>query len=166
MLRSAEIEAKQGNPRGAMVAAEQILSADPSHLGALELRAKCEWQTGAYEAVLRTLDRLMTINPYEGGYHALRGASLQCLGRYGEAYRAFERTENLPGREEIMAELHEWQAAIVTEMLREDRVFRAHYRQDPAAACAARGFHIARKPTPTGFLPRPTERANLFTRPS
>lgn len=143
-----------GRYREALSEAREVLRLDPSHVGALEVAAKTEWHLGAYEPLLDTLDRLIGLNPYEPGYHALRGATLQALGRCGEAVRAFERCAATPGPERDraraqVAELESWEHSLIADLLREDRVFRAEYAHNPREACQRRGFEFASAPTST-----------------
>lgn len=164
-LTSAEAAMRRGDSSAALAIVERLLVAQEDHLGALELKARCEWQAGAHEPLVGTLRRLIALNPYEPGYHALLGSALQCLGRYGEAARSLERAGGTPGQEETLADLRAWQAGLIAEMIQSDPVFRAHYRQDPHAACASRGFHVAHEAT-TPLIVGRTERAALYTRPS
>lgn len=164
-LGSAEAAMRRGDSSAALALLGEVLAEREDHLSALELKARCEWQLGAHEALVGTLKRLILLNPYEPGYHALLGSALQCLGRYGEAARSLERAAGSPGQEEALADLQSWQAGLIAEMIQSDPVFRAHYRQNPHAACAARGFHVAAKASQPMLLGR-TERAALYTRPS
>ena len=70
---------------------ERLLARDPDHLGALEVRVRAEWRLGDFQAVLRTLNRLALINPYEPGYFLMQGDSLRMLGRLADARSAYER---------------------------------------------------------------------------
>ncbi len=164
-LLIAERAARCGDAARALAGTDRILAGDPSHLGALELRAKCQWQLNQHEPLLGTLRTMLTINPYEPGYHALMGSALQCLGRYGEAVQAYERAGDSPGCEEMLADLHAWQARLIAEMVATDETFRAHYRRDPRSACAAHGFRLPEVSTAPVIVGR-SERVGLYTRPS
>jgi tetratricopeptide (TPR) repeat protein len=164
-LASAESAMRRGDAPAALAILDRVLAERDDHLGALELRARCEWQMGAHEPLVATLRRLIAINPYEPGYHALLGSALQCLGRYGEAARSLERATGTPGQEEALSDLRAWQAGLIAELIQSDPVFRAHYRQNPHAACASRGFHVAAEASQPLMVGR-TERAALYTRPS
>ncbi|AIE84995.1 hypothetical protein OP10G_1627 [Fimbriimonas ginsengisoli Gsoil 348] len=164
-LRRAQMCLRDGDNAAAIVLTEKLLGDDPSHLGALEIQAKAQWKGGQYEPLLLTLQDLIRVNPYESGYHALRGAALQCLGRYGEATKAMERVEDSPEAAARIRDLQGWQSDLVIEMSRTDPVLRAHLRQNAAAACAARGFKIpavrplravARVAEPTSVQQRPS----------
>ncbi len=120
--------------------ASEALRVAPYHLGLLETLAKSQWQVGQHRNLLGTLDRLITINPYEVGYHALKGAAYQCLSRFKEAMESYLRAKEMPEAAFALAELQEWQAYVMAEMVREDPVLRARYHRDAAAACSSVGF--------------------------
>ena len=162
-LSRAELCLKIGQIDRCLVDTRAILADDPNHVGALEVLAKALWQAGDCETLLTTLDRLILLNPYEPGYHALRGAAYQSLGRLGDAVNSFSRAK---GNEEALAELQEWQAELVANLIYEDRVFRAQYAQDPKAACLARGFAFTESPAQAKWLSERRETTALYTRPS
>ena len=151
----------------ACAVARQIVVKDPKHVGALEILVKALWQCGQHDEVLLVLRRLIVLNPYEPGYRALQGAALQCLGRYGEAARAFAQSSQLPSSQEALQELRSWQAGLVQEMLGTDPVFRAHYEQDPKDACLCRGFDFVEDERQMDrWLTVTQNRAELYIRPS
>jgi len=164
-VRRADLAVRAQADERALAELGNALQLDPSHLGALELLARVQWRLNQHQEVIATLRRLLAVNPYEPGYHALMGASLQCLGRYGESARAFERCQELPGSAEALQELESWQSSLVADMMKSDPVFRAHYAQSPEAACLTRGFCPTRH-TAQRWMPRDGERATLFSRPS
>ncbi len=166
-IRAADMALRAGNPDVAIRLASQILETDSSHVGALETLAKAQWQSGVYDELLCTLGRLIRLNPYEPGYHALKGAALQCLGRYGDSIRSFMRGSDSPGARESSTELRNWQAQLVESLLSEDKVFKAHYARNPEEACRARGFEFRSESTiRQWFLTDDSARSTLFTRPS
>lgn len=165
-LGRADLALRCGNYKEAAGLAQKIVHADPTNVGALETLAKALWQTGAHEEVLGVVTRLISLNPYEPGYHTLRGAALQCLGRYGDSVRAFNRAQATPESAEAIRDLHSWQAALIREMLVSDPVFRAQYERDPEQACAARGFEFVSERRSERWLAAEADRAALFTRPS
>jgi hypothetical protein len=113
---------------------------------------------------LRTLIRL---NPYEPGYHALRGAVYQALGRTGEAIKCFARAGNSDTNNASVEELRDWQGALIATLLQDDPVFRTHYAQDPEDACRARGFEfLPEYRTGESWLAKPQAQLAAFTRPS
>jgi len=129
--------------------AQRILSADPMHVGALELSAKCQWRLSHYGPVVSTTERLIRLNPYEPGYHSLRGAALQALGLFREAIRHFRRSIELgedANATHSVIFLEECQRSLVDEMLQNDEAFRDAYRRDPVAACMSKGIHLPVQP--------------------
>jgi tetratricopeptide (TPR) repeat protein len=129
-----------GDFDGAAQAAHAVLREDPGHVGALETLVKALWKEGRYPQVLPVIARLVRLNPYEPGYHTLRGAALQCLGRYGEAMRAYRRASSMKDAGLALQDLQTWQGELVAELIQSDPVFRAHYAQNPVEACESRGF--------------------------
>lgn len=137
---------EQGHYAEAVQSAKQVLANDPNHLGGLELLARAFWRAGEYEHALDALRHLIRLNPYEPGYHYLRGGALQALGHYGEAVRAYSRcleadNEKLSANAaNAIRELESWEESVIAELLKSDRKFRAEYAIDPVEACRARGF--------------------------
>ena len=169
-LDLAEMAMAGGNPRNALVFAQNILDTDPNHLPALELCARAQWQLGDLEPLGETIHRMIRLNPYEPGYFSLLGAVEQSRGRIGSAIQAFNRCLKLstkpdPTAVAMLQELRKYQAVLLGTLLEEDAVFRAKYRKDPVGAARARGFEIespAIEPR-TQVQPRA---ALLFSRPS
>lgn len=166
-LRHVNVLVRLGRHEEAASAAREVLRADPQNLAALEILAKMLWQTSDLEGVVDATRRLVALNPYEPGYHVLQASALQCLGRYGEAARAYQRAGNVPGIQDAIDDLNSWQAELVAEMVATDPVFRAHYAQNPAEACFSRGFSFLEGSSGRDhWLPGAENRASLFTRPS
>lgn len=167
-LARAEFLLASGNPKGALAAARLIVKEDASQIGALEVSAKALWQLARYDDLLTTLRTLVRLNPYEPGYHALRGAVYQALGRVGEAIKAFARAaEHSETASASVEELRDWQSTLIADLIRDDQVFRTHYAQDPDAACRARGFEMLPDyKAKESWLAKPQAQAAVFTRPS
>lgn len=164
---AAEMALRAGHSEFAIRLAGQVLEFDESNIGALETLAKAQWQENRYQDLLGTLGRLIRLNPYEPGYHALKGATLQCLGRYGDSIRSYLRGGDNPGARESAEELRAWQADLVENLLREDHVFKVHYMRNPEEACRARGFEFLSESTVRRWLlDDASARSMLFTRPS
>jgi tetratricopeptide (TPR) repeat protein len=158
---------RMGRYAAAATAVQEFLLTDPHNLAALEILAKMQWQTCRMQAVVDTTRRLIVLKPYEPGYHVLQASALQCLGRYGEAARSYQRAGDSPEVQDAVDDLNAWQGAIVAEMLSSDAVFRAHYAQNPADACAARGFSfLGGTPVSERWIVGSEKRESLFTRPS
>ena len=145
-LAGGESNLEQGQYAEAIHAARQVLASDPNHLGGLELLARAHWRSGECELALDDLRHLIRLNPYEPGYHFLRGGALQALGLYGEAVHAYARcleSDNASLKANAataIRELETWQEGLIAEMLKSDRKFRAEYAIDPVEACKAHGF--------------------------
>jgi len=164
----AEFLLSSGDPEGAIESSRRLLRKDPEHLGALEVLAKSLWQLSRYDELLVALQTMVRLNPYEPGYHSLRGAVHQALGRTGEAIKSFVRVgADSETASAAVEELRDWQSSLIADMLRDDVVFKAHYAQDPEAACKARGFEFMPDFRPgESWLARPYAQAMVFTRPS
>jgi tetratricopeptide (TPR) repeat protein len=140
---------ESGNLALALCAAKSILRRDRDHLGALELLARVQWRQSRFEPMLETIRHLVRLNPYEPGYHYLRGCALQSLGHSGAAIQAFSRclesqSDGLRrSAAQAIRELESWQESLVADMLREDAAFRSAYRNDPMRACHKLGFRFA-----------------------
>lgn len=165
-LARAEYLLSSGDPNAAAQCARQILREDASQIGALEVLAKAQWQLSSYNDLLVTLRTLVRLNPYEPGYHALRGAVFQALGHTGEAIKSFARGESETSAASI-EELREWQGSLIATLLRDDPVFRTHYAQDAEEACRSRGFEFLPNFKPgESWLAKPHAQLAAFTRPS
>jgi len=167
-LARAEYLLSAGDPENAILASRGILRGDPEHLGALEVLAKALWQLSRYDELLVALESMVRLNPYEPGYHGLRGAVYQALGRTGEAIKSFTRAgADSETANAAIEELRDWQTSLIADLLRDDVVFKAHYAQDPEAACQARGFEFMPDFKPgESWLANPYAQAMAFTRPS
>lgn len=154
-LGSAQIQFKRaqrlfdsGDLAAAIECANEVLATEPKHLGAMELVVKAHWRASRLEDALAMLDRLMQLNPYELGYSYYRGHILQGMGRYGDAIDAMQRcadSESDLAEQALSAlqDLHDWQRALIAEMLRTDKGFRLEYARNPERACRERGFRFA-----------------------
>jgi len=162
---------------GDLVQARKVLNRclrrDPDHVGALELQARLQWRCGELEHLLSTLSRLLELNPYEPGYHYLRGSALQCQGRFGEALTSYARCKHMGSSahakdaEEAIEALRECQLQALGQLLRDDLVFRSHYAQDPQAACAMVGIELREEPSQKIVYPSAeASMAMAWSRPS
>jgi tetratricopeptide (TPR) repeat protein len=165
-LARAEHLLAAGDVKGAILSAKRVLGRDRDQIGALEVLAKALWQMGRYDELLAALATMIRLNPYEPGYHALRGAVYQAVGRTGEAIKSFARADSETSAASV-EELREWQGEIIARLLGEDPVFKAHYTQNPEEACQARGFEFLAdfNPGESWFL-KPQAQAAIHTRPS
>lgn len=158
---------------GRIEAARQRVAEDPTHLGNLETLVRAQWNEADYSGVLDTLRRLLALNPFEPGYHFLRGATLQCLGYFGDARGAYERCAQDAGSgmaKEALAAIHEidrWPAEVVARLAEVDPTFRALMREDPVAAHGSLGFDApGTPPRPLAWVAADTNAASEWRRPS
>ncbi len=146
MLARAEAALGRHDGRRAELIARGILRRDRSHIAALEMLARSLWQQNRFEDLVPATQRLIRHDPYEPGYRLLLGAAYQCLGRFGDATRAYASIPpDVPEHSrsmQLVSELREWQSGLVSRLLLEDPVFRAEYARDPGAACQTRGFEL------------------------
>ncbi len=126
----------------------------PTHVPVVELLAKATWKSGRLRESVDLTVRLSELNPYEPGYHYLRGLALQGLGDFDQALAAFKRCSGMGesldreaadlsaslivacGREALAqrAELDPW---LAFELRRKERVgASARQTQLPAQATA------------------------------
>jgi tetratricopeptide (TPR) repeat protein len=135
-------------------AARRRVAEDPTHLGNLETLVRAQWNLADYSGVLDTLRRLLALNPFEPGYHYLRGATLQCLGHFGEARGAYERCALVPDSAmaeaalTAIAEIDRWPTEAVTRLAENDPKLRELLRKDPVAACRSLGFEAPGQQAP------------------
>jgi tetratricopeptide (TPR) repeat protein len=143
--------------------AELAIERDPEHLGAMEALAKALWHSRDFDSLTTLIDRLLAMNPYEPGYHALRGSVLYAKGQYAQSLESYERSLSLPGGEFIhdapIRSLVEQQRALQAQLMQDDPVFRASFRRDPHAACKEQGL-------PAALLNPATNDLSVSTRPS
>ena len=116
-----------------------VLSETSDHLGALELYARLLWKQQDFKALVRTTNRLILLNPFEPGYHSLRGMSLRALGIYGEAAKALERD---PNASKQLLDLECFQASLIKDTIKHDAIFAAKYAKDPIKALTEKGFYF------------------------
>lgn len=142
---------------------ESILEEDANHVPALEITARAYWQLQDLGKVVNLTDHLIRINPFEPGYHSLRGLALRAMGRYGEAARALSRD---PQASEALHELEGFQAELVRNLLESDAVFATQYAKDPLVALTDRGFYFERKEAAVAWVAENVQRPLSYTRPS
>ncbi|MBS1723959.1 MAG: hypothetical protein JSS66_13520 [Armatimonadetes bacterium] len=96
--------------QGAMEASQRMLSADPDHLGALEVLAQAQWFGGQYDAVVSTTSRLLRLNPSEPGYRYTRGMAHLSKGDLMLAYEDFTtaiaQSDNAEFRAQVSSSLN------------------------------------------------------------
>ena len=140
-----------------------LIAEDHGHVPALEIAARAYWQLQDFVKVVELTDKLIRLNPFEPGYHSLRGISLRALGRYGDAARSLSRD---PGAEDALHELEGFQASLVRDLIESDPIFAAQYAKDPTSALAAKGFYFERTEAAAAWVAENAHRPSTYTRPS
>jgi|CXWL01.1.fsa_nt_gi tetratricopeptide (TPR) repeat protein len=148
MFALAQIAFDSSEIRTCLKHAQQTVRLEPDHLGSWELVARSQWRLGQFSEALLTLERLVSLNPYEPGYFYLKGMILQGLGQCGSAIEAMQRClgfdESPVAGQALTAlkELEQWQAILIADALASDRVFRIEYARNPVLACQSKGFRL------------------------
>jgi len=166
-LQRAEINLSRETWRETTQVCQTVLARDRNHVGALELLAKAQWKGGQAAALIGTLTQLISLNPYEPGYHALKGAAHQSLGDFEIALACYGRAGGCGDVTALSVELADAQDRLVRQLAREDHIFRIRYSRDPADACRRAGLTHAAEAhrRPMFKLTAPAFRGS-FTRPS
>ena len=154
LLTRGEMLLKAGEAEDARALAASVLERDREHLPALELYARALWQLKDMAGLQEVVPRMIRLNPYEPGYHALKGSVHFQLGQFAEAIDSYERSLQFPARPEesvraSVAALREYQQALAASLLEENQVFRAKYAQDPEQAVQSLGLRVG----PNGETP-------------
>ena len=156
------------SPSDAVRACDRILSLDPGHLPALEVKVKALWRMGRFEETLECLDEVLRLNPFDPAYHFLRGDCLQGLLRYGEALAVFERCASAASgnlRKQALMRvkgLHGWQATLAAELACSDAAFGRLVQRDPVAAMESLGFAVSSR----AVQPKRAAVPSVWARPS
>jgi len=171
LLGRAEVLLQSRDATAACKLAKKILRADRTHVGALEVLARSLWQMQDFQELIAITRRLIKLDPYNPGYHMLRGATFQCLSMFGEATKCYARATahgNSPDADrsmQLISELRDWQANLLSTLLEEDPAFRAAYSRDPQAACQSKGFEFVDMSARGKWL-RDDASATILARPS
>ncbi len=137
---------------------QSVLSESNDHLAALEIRAKLLWKQQEFRSLVRTTERLIVLNPFEPGYHSLRGMALRALGMYGEAAKSLERD---PNAAKHLLDLECFQAALIKDSLKHDAIFAAKYAKNPVEALTQRGFYFKEREAALAWVNQQTNPSNL-----
>lgn len=122
------------------------------------------------EEGLRRLSLALVHSPTDPWLRLARGVLYTCTGHFARADDDFSCVETWATArrlkafaQSLRAELEDWQLAIITSLLREDRAFLWEYRADADAALAKRGFRLSgpgrqmvmyiERTLPRGFMP-------------
>ena len=139
-LRRAELNLTHDTWTDAVSVCRSILSKDADHVGALELLAKAQWKGSRNRDLIPTLGRLIALNPYEPGYHALKGAAHQSVGDYENALACYRRARGCSEVVGLSVLLSEAQDEMIRQLVAEDPIFRIRYARNPVQACKDSGF--------------------------
>jgi tetratricopeptide (TPR) repeat protein len=142
---------------------QSVLVSDPNHVGALEVLARCLWKSEDFVGLESVTTRLTELNPFEPGYHSLRGMALRALGRYGEAARALARD---PQASAQLLDLEAFQATLVKDLISSDPLFAASYSRNPEKALEERGFHFVQQESALAWVAANTPTVRTYSRPS
>ncbi len=97
--------ARNGDWNAAYRLAVSALKIDPEHLTALEVLCQSQLHLGQPNEALKTLRKLIRINPKEAGYETLRASAMQELGRLQEALISLHRAHALARNEQHKARI-------------------------------------------------------------
>ena len=133
---------------------QSVLAETHDHLAALEVQARLLWKQEDFKSLIRTTGKLIALNPFEPGYHGLRGMALRALGMYGEAARSLARD---PNASQQLADLEAFQASLVKETIKHDPVFAAQYAKDPVKAVTEKGFYFKEREAALAWVSQQTK---------
>ena len=119
--------------------ARRVLSRDPEHLGAWELLGRAALRLGEPQEALDAAGRLLALNPYDPGYHSLRGLAMRDLGRYAEGAGELARD---PMAGIALGGLAVEQERVVADLVRTDPRFARRYAAAPARTLSEEGFFV------------------------
>lgn len=137
-IQRGERHLQRGNFTRSATLARRVVAHEPRHLGALELLGLSLLREEAYTDVVGVANRLLALNPYEAGYHSLKGLAMQGLGRYGESAASLRRD---PAALPALWNLEQAQSRLIENLLQEDPKFARAYAASPARSLRERGFN-------------------------
>ncbi len=138
-LARGERRLNAGDAPRARALALRVLARDEDHLGALELLGRAALRLGEPEETLRVAGRLLSLNPYDPGYHSLRGLAMRDLGRFAEGAGELSRDPKAHG---ALGALAYDQERLVAELVRTDDRFARRYAAAPARTLREDGFYV------------------------
>ena len=147
----------------AMKMIDAVLAEDADHIGAMEVAAKALWSLQNFEALEVLMTRMIHLNPFEPGYHSLRGMALRAMGQYGEAAKELSRD---PNAQKALEDLEGFQANLIRDILAQDPAFSAAYAKDPAEALRERGFHFEARDAAFAWVAANEITVSAFARPA
>jgi hypothetical protein len=162
-IARAETQLRNSDLLAARESAAIVLASDCHHMGGLEIMAKILWRMEDFVCLERTTNMLIALNPFEPGYHGLRGMALRALGRYGEAAKSLARD---PNAADALRDLEGFQANLVRDIIAQDPLFAATYAADPERALTERGFHFEEKAAAHAWVSANVSTVSSFARRS
>jgi tetratricopeptide (TPR) repeat protein len=139
----------------------------PHNLQDVEWLLKAQWRSGDLSGALASVERALSLNPYEPGYKYMRGVMRESVGMFKEAMADFsdafaeaESNELRDAAKSAIDALEDYQIHLVGLLLAEDRMFRLKFLQDPEAALTERGFALT-QPACRALLVVETNRVGL-----
>lgn len=130
---------REGDAPRARALARRVLARDAESLGALELLGKAALKLGEPQEAAWAAARLLSINPYEPGYHSLRGLALQAQGLFAPGGRALDRD---PKARLALGALEADQETLVADLARTDPRFARRLAAAPARTLREEGFYV------------------------
>lgn len=131
-----------------------VLTETSDHLGALEVQARLQWKTEDFKGLVHTTAKLIALNPFEPGYHSLRGMALRAIGLYGEAAKSLARD---PNAAQQLQDLEGLQASLIKETIKHDQVFAAQYAKDPVKALTEKGYYFKEREAALAWVSQQTK---------
>jgi tetratricopeptide (TPR) repeat protein len=160
LVSKAERNFSKNDLEQAIAQVQLVLAECSDHLAALELHARILWKQQDFKSLVRATDRLISLNPFEPGYHSLRGMSLRALGMYGEAAKALERD---PSAAKQLIDLECFQAALIKDTIKHDQVFASKYAKDPVQALTEKGFYFKEREAALAWVSQQVNSAKAGT---
>lgn len=134
-----ERKLREGDAPRARELARRVLARDADSLGALELLGRAALRLSEPREAAWAAARLLAINPYDPGYHSLRGLALQAQGLFAPGGRALGRD---PRAGLALGALEADQEDLVADLVRTDPRFARRLAAAPARTLREEGFFV------------------------
>ena len=138
-IERGERRLREGDAPRARALARRVLARDAESLGALELLGKAALKLGEPQEAAWAASRLLAINPYDPGYHSLRGLALQSQGLFAPGGRALGRD---PKARLALGALEADQETLVADLARTDPRFARRLAAAPTRTLREEGFFV------------------------
>lgn len=130
---------------------EKELKADPENLSLLEDLARAQWFLQDIEPLLRTVQRMIRLNPVQGGYHLLQGMAHSVNGQFAKAQTSYRQALALAPQptfaqhvEEQIEVLDARQLGMISLLMEFDTAFRRRIDLDSAGTLLEHGFCLSK----------------------